>query len=59
MSQAVWDLFEKHIRETPEAWMWMYKHWRYRPEAADPKAYPFYANVSPHFEKRLNESEAT
>ncbi len=33
MSQAVWDLFEKHIRETPEAWMWMYKHWRYLPIA--------------------------
>jgi hypothetical protein len=38
--------------------MWMYKHWRYRPEAAEPGAYPFYANVSPHFEKRLSESEA-
>ena len=31
MAQAVWDQFERRIRETPEAWLWMYKHWRYLP----------------------------
>ena len=34
MAQAVWDVFEERIRETPEAWLWMYKHWRYLPDTA-------------------------
>jgi Kdo2-lipid IVA lauroyltransferase/acyltransferase len=55
IAQACWDQFEPVIRQNPAPWLWMYKHWRYRPEDADPKAYPFYANVSPHFEKRLRE----
>lgn len=58
IAQACWDQFEPVIRRDPAPWMWMYKHWRYRPEAADPDAYPFYANVSPHFEKRLKESDS-
>jgi KDO2-lipid IV(A) lauroyltransferase len=57
IAQACWDQFEPVIRRDPAPWMWMYKHWRYRPEAADPSAYPCYANVSPHFEKRLTEDE--
>ena len=59
IAQACWDRFEPVVRKNPAPWMWMYKHWRYRPEAAEPAAYPFYANVSPHFEKRLKESEVT
>ena len=55
IAQACWDRFEPFVRKNPAPWMWMYKHWRYRPEGVDPKAYPFYANVSPHFEKRLGE----
>jgi hypothetical protein len=35
----------------------MYKHFRYRPLAAKPAAYPFYANISQDFERRLDESE--
>jgi len=58
IAQACWDQMEPVIRRDPAPWMWMYKHWRYRPEGTDPEAYPFYANVSPHFEKRLKESEA-
>jgi hypothetical protein len=33
----------------------MYKHWRYRPLAAHLAAYPFYANISQDFERRLDE----
>jgi hypothetical protein len=33
----------------------MYKHWRYRPLAANLAAYPFYANISEDFERRLDE----
>jgi len=59
IAQACWDQMEPLIRRDPAPWLWMYKHWRYRPEAADTNTYPFYANVSPHFEKRLKESEAS
>jgi len=57
IAQACWNRFEPVVRENPAPWMWMYKHWRYRPEAAEPGAYPPYANVSPQFEKRLKETE--
>ncbi len=53
MAQAVWDIYEKRIRETPEAWLWMYKHWRYLPANADPQTYPSYANRHKHFEALL------
>jgi hypothetical protein len=33
----------------------MYKHWRYRPLAPGPAPYPFYANISQDFERRLDE----
>jgi lauroyl/myristoyl acyltransferase len=55
MAQACWDQFEPFVRANPAPWLWMYKHWRYRPLAAEPAAYPFYANVSPEFERRLEE----
>ena len=55
IAQACWDQFEPFVRADPAPWMWMYKHWRYRPIAADPADYPFYANISPEFERRLEE----
>jgi hypothetical protein len=55
MAQACWDRFEPVVRANPAPWLWMYKHWRYRPAAADAADYPFYANVSPVFEQRLAE----
>jgi len=50
LTQRVWDHFEKTIREHPECWLWMYKHWRYRPvgEMGSPHPdYPFYSYLSP------------
>lgn len=50
VTQQVWDHFEKAIREHPECWLWMYKHWRYRPvgEMGVPHPdYPSYSNYSP------------
>ena len=55
IAQACWDQFEPFVQENPAPWLWMYKHWRYRPAVADPATYPFYANVSPEFERRLEE----
>ena len=52
--QACWDVFEAYIRENPAPWLWMYKHWRYRPEK-DGERYPDYAKVSSDFNK-LEES---
>ena len=49
--QRCWDYFETKIRQRPELWLWVYKHWRYRPKDASPQDYPFYANVSSVFEK--------
>jgi len=31
LTQAVWDRFESTIRQRPELWLWMYRHWRYKP----------------------------
>ena len=53
IAQACWDFYEPRIRERPELYLWAYKHWRYRPRAAAPGDYPFYANVSSQFEKLL------
>jgi Kdo2-lipid IVA lauroyltransferase/acyltransferase len=57
IAQACWDQIEPVIREKPAPWLWSYKHWRYRPAAAPRNAYPFYANISPHFEQRLAEGD--
>ncbi len=53
MAQAVWDWFELRIRENPEAWLWMYKHWRYLPTLVQDPAYPDYANPSKPFREML------
>jgi len=50
IAQACWDSFEPYMRKNPAAWLWMYKHWRYKPADAR-RSYPFYANVAPRFEK--------
>jgi KDO2-lipid IV(A) lauroyltransferase len=58
IAQACWDSFEPYVRKNPAPWLWMYKHWRYKPAGAA-RPYPFYANVAPRFEKLLRaESEA-
>ncbi len=56
IAQACWDRFEPVIRRNPAPWLWMYKHWRYRPAQAQ-RRYPEYANESPHFRKLLARME--
>lgn len=56
IAQACWDEFEPHVRANPAPWLWMYKHWRYRPGVAKREEYPYYANFSEDFEVRLHES---
>ncbi len=55
VAQQVWNHFEQAIREQPECWMWMYKHWRYLPAEQRDPAYPAYANPSGAFRKLLRE----
>lgn len=58
ITQACWDAFKTHIKENPTPWLWMYKHWRYRPEEGGDN-YPPYSQISSPFnklEKRLEES---
>ena len=50
IAQNCWDHFEPRLRREPGLWMWPYKHFRYRPRAAE-KTYPFYANENGAFEK--------
>ncbi len=56
IAQACWNRFEPVVRRHPAPWLWMYKHWRYRPAGTE-KAYPEYANESPHFRKLLARME--
>ncbi|MDQ6861998.1 MAG: hypothetical protein M3032_12700 [Verrucomicrobiota bacterium] len=53
IAQACWDSLEPALRRHPAPWLWMYKHWRYRPMAAPRESYPDYANESTWFEVRL------
>lgn len=50
ITQACWDVFESHIRKNPAPWLWMYKHWRYRPDE-NGERYPPYAKPSSKFSK--------
>ena len=50
-AQACWDVFEPLVRQHPEFWLWIYKHWRYLPADADPADFPAYANRSRAFDR--------
>jgi Kdo2-lipid IVA lauroyltransferase/acyltransferase len=54
IAQACWDSFEPYARKNPGPWLWMYKHWRYRPMNPD-RPYPFYAQTWKAFERMLSE----
>lgn len=56
IAQACWDRFEPVVRRHPAPWLWMYKHWRYRPAGAE-RPYPAYANESHHFRRLLARME--
>ena len=52
IAQACWNSFEPYVRKNPAPWLWMYKHWRYKPAAAV-RPYPFYARPHRRFDKRI------
>ncbi|RFC41676.1 MAG: Lauroyl/myristoyl acyltransferase [Verrucomicrobia bacterium] len=52
IAQACWDAVEPKIAAHPEHWLWMYKHFRFRPaNDAEAERYPFYAHRSRAFNK--------
>jgi KDO2-lipid IV(A) lauroyltransferase len=53
VAQACWDAFEPIVRARPAPWLWMYKHWRYRPVASDAAEYPFYAGPHQRVDRML------
>ena len=57
IAQACWNSFEPYVQKNPASWLWMYKHWRYRP-ANPSRPYPFYANFFRPFEKLLQRDRA-
>ncbi len=56
IAQACWNSFEPYVRKNPAPWLWMYKHWRYRPADVD-RPYPFYVRVSRAFEKSIQRDQ--
>jgi Kdo2-lipid IVA lauroyltransferase/acyltransferase len=58
IAQKCWDSFEPYVRKNPAPWLWMYKHWRYRPANAH-RPYPFYANFFRHFDEMLERRQAS
>jgi lauroyl/myristoyl acyltransferase len=54
IAQIAWDFLEKAIRAKPELWMWVYKHWRFKPRG-DAGPYPFYAHDSGKFQKLVKD----
>lgn len=57
IAQACWNSFEPYVQTNPAPWLWMYKHWRYRPATPD-RPYPSYANYSRRFEELLQRDQA-
>jgi lauroyl/myristoyl acyltransferase len=56
VAQACWNQFEPIIRDNPEYWLWVYKHWRYRPSNPE-RPYPFYSNRSSQFDLEIERCE--
>jgi KDO2-lipid IV(A) lauroyltransferase len=57
IAQECWNSFEPYVRRNPAPWLWMYKHWRYKPANAD-RFYPFYANPFRRFDELLQRDQA-
>jgi len=57
IAQACWNSFEPYVRRQPAPWLWMYKHWRYKPRHAD-RRYPSYSQSWNAFERILAAAQA-
>jgi KDO2-lipid IV(A) lauroyltransferase len=57
IAQMCWDGFQPYVERNPAPWLWMYKHWRYKPSKSD-RAYPFYAQTLPRFDRMISAPDA-
>jgi Kdo2-lipid IVA lauroyltransferase/acyltransferase len=57
ITQLCWNVLEPSIHEQPECWLWTYKHWRFLPANDQTGRYPFYANVTPRFDRMQAKQE--
>lgn len=57
ITQQCWNYFEPKIRAKPHDWLWVYRHWRYKPANAS-RAYPFYASNCKEFDRLLDQVAA-
>ena len=57
IAQNCWNLVEPAIARDPAPWLWMYKHWRYRPTVTRQR-YPDYAQSSPRFDRLIAASDS-
>lgn len=55
-AQQCWDAIEPVLRQYPDQWMWLYKHWRFLPPGENKSAYPAYANRSKAFDLLYRQS---
>jgi KDO2-lipid IV(A) lauroyltransferase len=56
IAQVCWTSFEPYVRKNPAPWLWMYKHWRYKPAHAS-RPYPFYAQQWRRFDEIVKRTE--
>jgi lauroyl/myristoyl acyltransferase len=56
IAQTCWNSFEPYVRKNPAPWLWMYKHWRYKPPPAA-RPYPFYAQHWRRFDEMVKRAE--
>src|SRR5437879_10902189 len=56
IAHACRNSFEPYVRKNPAPWLWMYKHWRYKPVKAD-RPYPFYARTHGRFDKQISAAD--
>ena len=56
IAQKCWDIFEPYIIKFPDPWLWMYRHWKYKPREPLDVNYPYYSHVSKAFDAWLKES---
>ena len=58
IAQACWNSFDPYVRKNPAPWLWMYKHWRFRPAHPD-RPYPFYSNFYRPFQDMVEANKAS
>jgi lauroyl/myristoyl acyltransferase len=46
LTQACVSFIEETVRRRPDAWLWMYRRWKYRP-TEDANGFPYYSKYAP------------